>query len=281
MLSNLISPHPVQPIPPEKQAEFAASKRFLQQALLKLLTASLLTLAVLCYRYFLTKTITYFFLLWNIVLAWIPLLLVSILHDNYIPSTWRKLNGTFEGVAPARNLAQRIALRALHLLFLILCLLSVFFFLPNSFYILSDLIHPIRNSPTWYQGFDEPNSLVWFDLLLILQAGLLGLALGSSSLISLESLLRQRRGWPAWASISLTQVLLLASSFGVFIGRFERFNSWDILWRPSELIARVQAIFYNLSHNVPFLLMYFIILSSNYFYFRHQGTGTSKKELPK
>ncbi len=107
-----------------------------------------------------------------------------------------------------------------------LCALVWFGFFPNAPYIVTDLMH-IRTSP--------PANL-WLDIFVIGSAALTGAAAGLISLRWMEEalLIRGSRRMAVHAFVILATV---ASGFGVFLGRFQRWNTWDIITRPGELLV--------------------------------------------
>jgi uncharacterized membrane protein len=75
------------------------------------------------------------------------------------------------------------------------------------------------------------------DLVLILLFALTGLALGFLSLYLMQSLVARRLGWTAgWLFVAGTAAL---SGVGIYLGRFLRWNSWDVLLNPLELLRDV------------------------------------------
>ncbi len=98
-------------------------------------------------------------------------------------------------------------------------------FLPNAPYILTDLLHLGR----------APGAPLWFDLLLLLVYAFTGLLLGFVSLALLHSAVAGRFG-PA-AGWLFAIVSLALSSYGVYVGRFLRWNSWDLLVRPAAVLG--------------------------------------------
>jgi len=61
-------------------------------------------------------------------------------------------------------------------------------------------------------------------------------------------------------------VIMLFISFGMFLGRFLRFNSWDILARPMTFINGIGEIFTNSNYFLGLLLytslfLFFIFMS--------------------
>ena len=97
-------------------------------------------------------------------------------------------------------------------------------FFPNAPYILTDLVH-----------FRWSDQLIWLDLSMFLSFALVGLFVGYTSLAWMHTVVRARFGeWLGWFFVLGA---LLSSGFGVYIGRFLRFNSWDIIRQPEQIIT--------------------------------------------
>jgi uncharacterized membrane protein len=79
-----------------------------------------------------------------------------------------------------------------------------------------------------------PNIPTWFDLILILSFAWTGLLFGFLSLWDIEQILNKKIK-PMYVKI-ISTVLLFIGSFGVYIGRYLRWNSWDMLTRPFHLM---------------------------------------------
>jgi len=97
-------------------------------------------------------------------------------------------------------------------------------FFPNAAYLITDLVHlQMRKSP----GF-------WLDAVILFSSGMFGIF---SSLISLNRIETwYRRFIPGKWSPVLTLGLLLLTGYGIYLGRIERWNSWDIILDPFELL---------------------------------------------
>ncbi len=166
--------------------------------MLALMFASLITVALVGARIFITRNFGYAFLVWNLFLAWLPLCFALLVGEKFRAGEHR--NWRFAALAGAWLL-----------------------FFPNAPYIFTDFIHLIYGH---YQRF-------WVDLTLILMCALTGLVLGFVSLYLMQSIVRRLYGWVAsWLFILVVAGL---SGFGVYLGRILRFNSWDVIARPLKL----------------------------------------------
>lgn len=96
-------------------------------------------------------------------------------------------------------------------------------FFPNAPYILTDLFH-LRH---------REGAPLWFDLLLILSFAWTGLMLGYVSLVDIQQVVSRTynkiTGW------LFAVAALMLSGFGIYLGRFERWNSWDVISNPKGL----------------------------------------------
>lgn len=203
-------------------------RRETRMPLAALLCASTVAVALVLARIGFTGNLRYSFLGWNLFLAWLPLGFALLASDQF------------------QRAPSRAPLRGKFWLWSALWLL----FLPNAYYIFTDLIH-LTNRYHFH---------FWIDLTVILSCALIGLVLGFVSLLLMQSLVAQRRGalW-SWAFV-LTVVSL--SSFGIYLGRFLRFNSWDVVTKPGQLYHGITAFASGQSepHHVAFLALFTVFL---------------------
>lgn len=97
-------------------------------------------------------------------------------------------------------------------------------FIPNSFYIITDLFHLKETEAVPF----------WFDLALLFSFAWNGLVLGVLSVRHMEKLVGQWvRFTNEWYFI---YPVMLLNALGIFIGRYWRYNSWDIVTNPFALI---------------------------------------------
>ena len=115
-------------------------------------------------------------------------------------------------------------------------------FLPNTFYMLTDLIHTPQkmewvNAADWTVRHSE-NVSDWLLTLLLGTGAVLAVLLGLEAMRVFGVYCCAH--WPRPAVWACGGTVLLLCGFGMYIGRFLRLNSWDIL-HPLALLRRVWA----------------------------------------
>jgi uncharacterized membrane protein len=106
-------------------------------------------------------------------------------------------------------------------------------FLPNAPYIITDFLHLRQRPPIPY----------WYDILLLFSAALNGLFLGLVSLLTVEKFLANRYGNKVSGILILCSFFLCA--FGIYMGRYLRWNSWDIIVNPDDVAADISERIFN------------------------------------
>lgn len=158
---------------------------------------------LLLVRIFVSGTGTYTFLCWNLFLAWIPLGFALLLNR------WS---------AASRSGWLAVVLIGAWMLFF-----------PNAPYILTDLFHLRPRTGVPY----------WLDLALLLSFALAGLLVGLASLHEVQQFLsRKFRPAIVWAMVGTA---VLGGSFGIYLGRYLRWNSWDAVMHPRAVLSDVVA----------------------------------------
>jgi uncharacterized membrane protein len=200
------------------------------QFVLALGVSTLVSVGLFGYGAWRNHSLDYDYLVWNLFLAWLPLVfavrLASLLR--------RKLWSSWEALGVS-------------LLWLV--------FLPNSFYMISDFIHLQE-----VQRVD-----VLYDALMFTSFIYTGVALGFSSLYLVHLQLRRRLS--AKASAGWIAGTLLICSSAVYVGRDLRWNSWDVLVNPGGLLFDVSD---RLQHPAAYpqmlvtIITFFILLASMY-----------------
>ncbi|MEO1514403.1 MAG: DUF1361 domain-containing protein [Bacteroidota bacterium] len=178
--------------------------------------------------YKLRGSTTFLFLVWNLFLAWIPYWIA-------------------------------ISLESIHQWFgkgmlSFLALLAWLFFFPNAPYILTDLLHLRSRAPIPH----------WYDLMLIASCAWTGLMLGLLSLYEVQVFLRRRfsAGF-SWVAVSL---FIMACGYGIYLGRYLRWNSWDVLAQPLSLFHDIwqsflDPVLFRHSMQVSLVLSGFLMLA--------------------
>lgn len=156
---------------------------------------------------------TFLFLIWNLFLAWIPYW-VALSIDFFNRQASLTEGGTKK---PFRQIKLATVLTMLFLWLL---------FFPNAPYILTDLLHLHRREMVPH----------WFDVMLFITFAWTGLMLGYASLFEVQRFLsRYFSEKIAWLAVSIA---IFLGGFGVFMGRFQRWNSWDIVHHPFKIIRQ-------------------------------------------
>ena len=137
----------------------------------------------------------YIFMSWNIFLAWIPYALSSYFVVYQKKEKWKQL----------------------------ILFTSWLLFFPNALYIVTDLVH-----------LEESTKVpLWYDAILLFASSFIGLIMAFVSLRRAEYLLN---GFFSKRIVScMVPLILFMGSFGVYLGRFQRWNSWDVVHNPMAL----------------------------------------------
>ena len=148
----------------------------------------------------LTQEFFFSFLFWNLFLATVPYLISEKLKTINIQKTGK-----------------------LKLLFFLGCWLV---FLPNAPYIITDFIHLQHSIST----------MIWYDMFLLFSFANTGLLLAIISITDVYKIIIQKWNQKI-AQKSLIATVFLCG-FGIYLGRFLRFNTWDLLTSPISILKR-------------------------------------------
>jgi len=162
------------------------------------------SIAMLSIRMIYTGNVLFGFLAWNLFLAFVPYFFSSWIEKNFKQQPkWLLVMAAFAWLV----------------------------FIPNTFYILTDLFHLDRNN-------DMP---IWYDLALILSFAWNGLFLGILSIRQMERVFEYYYNNKSGMLFILPVMAL--NGFGIFVGRYLRFNSWDIFSDPFQLMREMLYLF--------------------------------------
>lgn len=176
------------------------------------------------------RSLQFSYLVWNLFLAWLPLVVVALLLKRlktHLWSSWQPF--------------------CLTLLWLLL--------LPNSFYMISDFIH--------IQDVMRTNLL--YDVIMFTSFIFTAALAGFSSLYLVQAQLHKRVGLRV--SSGLVGVVLFLCSFAIYLGRDLRWNSWDVLLNPAGILFDVSDhLIHPFQHGDMFTttLSFFVLLGSLY-----------------
>jgi uncharacterized membrane protein len=181
-------------------------------------------------------------LIWNLFLAWIPFILAYLAHAT----SWRRVT-----------------------LFFILPFIAILWliFFPNAPYMLTDLQDLTRASS---------GAPLWYDVIIVVWCSWTGMLLGIISLYLMQDIVLRTFGRvAAWLFVFVITPL---SSFGIYIGRFVRLNSWDILQDPAETAVEILGLVidpsrrlaaFTLLYTVFFLFVYLLLYSFSHMLTEH------------
>lgn len=200
--------------------------------MLALLPLTIVSITLLLVRMWFTGSFLFWFLAWNLLLAWIPLELIFWLKNRLNRQPWLTI--------------PNIILTAAWLLFL-----------PNSFYIMTDVIH--------LQSRGDIS--IMYDAVMILSYVICGLILGYINLYMMHTMLMEKISRKrAHGAIAFVLVL---SSFAIYLGRYLRWNTWDVLVSPAGLLFDVSERLINPILHIQtyaITLVFFIFLGSLYLF---------------
>jgi uncharacterized membrane protein len=168
--------------------------------ILSLLTVSMaFSVVLLMIRIKLNQSFFFLFLVWNLFLAVIPYAITTYLIS-------------------LANI-QRISLLLYGSIWLL--------FLPNAPYIITDLLH-LRLSNIHF---------MWLDVLLVTSFAFNGMMLFYLSLMDMEIILKKYLNTKiVYHTIHFVCIL---TGFGMYLGRFLRYNSWEIIQNPLALTSDI------------------------------------------
>lgn len=159
-------------------------------------------------RVAIARNFDYWYLFWNLLLAWIPVpisvILVKVLHRK---TWWEPLP-------------------------IILTLLWLGF-LPNSFYLITDLIHLHSTGDVG----------LLFDVTFFMSFIWNGIIAGILSMVIVHREINRRQG--EFIGGLLVGIVVLLASFAIYLGRSLRWNTWDVVVNPAGVLFDVGERFIN------------------------------------
>ena len=190
----------------------------------------------------------YAFLIWNLFLAWIPFIISYFTYTLTLQRKW------------------------VYIFIPVTAFLWLVFF-PNAPYILTDFQHLAKVTG------DLP---VWYDVMMLIWFSFTGVLLGMVSLFLMQEVVRREFGrWAGWGFVAIVAAL---SSAGVYVGRFLRWNSWDIFRNPGGMAEyTLQSVQDPSLQSVGFIGLFgafFLFLYITLYTFGHLLLERQKNETP-
>jgi uncharacterized membrane protein len=190
-----------------------------------------LCLGLLALRAWHYRNTVQIWLVWNLFLAWLPTLGAFTAYNlNRWPTRLRWL-----------------PIFGLSLLWLL--------FLPNAPYLVTDIIH-LR---------PHPGVPLWYDLITLVAFAWTGSFLGMVSLFLMQVLVHRAIGH--MASWLFVVGVLALNGVGIYLGRFLRWNSWDLLFHPTDLFYDLlEALYHPMEHlqTMAFAGLFTLLFSAVY-----------------
>ncbi len=203
----------------------------------------LFSLAMVLWRVIYTAQPTYIFLVWNLFLAFIPFAISEL------------------AIKPHKKIFTLANM---------LALMGCIAFLPNSPYIITDLFHlRLHNGPS-----------IWYDTVLIVSFAWNGMMLFFHTLNNLDEKLFTRFG--RFWSWTFKFAIIALSGFGIYLGRYLRFNSWDVISNPFALIYEIgHRVLHPFQHPLTWsmTLLYASFLAFTYLHFAGLVKSNKNQEI--
>ncbi len=188
-------------------------------------------------RLFLFGTHSFVYILWNIFLA-----AISFVMSSFILAYIGK-----------RNFYNPV---------FIICFILWILFLPNAPYVVTDFIHlgEIRSVPVMY------------DIILLFSSSVVSMLFGLYSMEQMEKILAFRFSEKVIKRIMF--FVILFTSFGIYLGRTLRFNSWDLFINHRALFESILEIFAKPGKHINayvYTVMFFFLIFTSYKAFKHRN----------
>lgn len=200
------------------------------RVLMALLVSTLASLLLYLGRVRSFDSLAYWFMLWNLLLAWVPLVLAWVWYRRVRVAS---LNSPLSWVLLVLWLG----------------------FLPNSFYIITDFIHLV----------DAGKSTVLYDVAMLMSFAWNGILLGFLSIAVVHT--QFLKHFPRRYVHLAVGIVCLLCSFAIYLGRYLRWNTWDVLVNPAGILFSVSDQFVYGSTTVALastVATFFVLLTSMY-----------------
>jgi uncharacterized membrane protein len=199
-----------------------------------LILSCLFSIGLIVFRIIYTGQFLFVFLIWNLFLAFVPYIISKRIDEFQEMRRWK----------------------------FILYSLVWLLFIPNAFYIITDLFHLDMNE----------NVPLWYDLALLLSCAWSGLLFGILSVRQMERLFE--KNFNRRLDLFFSIPVMTLNGLGVYVGRYLRFNSWDILVNPFQLAGDIVYLFIHPIRNRfdwSMIICYSVLLTLMYYTIKKLG----------
>lgn len=128
-------------------------------------------------------------------------------------------------------------------------------FFPNAPYLVTDFIHINKSNST----------IIWFDVVLLFMFSSTGMYMAIKSLDIIHTWIHNNTN--RLIGMITISIAIILSGFGIYLGRIERWNSWDIIHKPVSLFKNIGNLIEN-PHVWEFTLVYALLVATLYAIFR-------------
>lgn len=202
-----------------------------------LVLSSLLAMGLYFARIARTHVNPYNFFPWDLFLAWLPMLVAVGAYNLYHRQRSQGGSPTGSRLGSRRRWLIVLGLAAVWLLFM-----------PNAPYLVTEFVNlrrgffggqgvPRFDGQQQFSGVPPITVPGWYDILMFVAFGWNGVFLGIASLFLMQEIVREIRGKVAGWLFAL--IALGLTSFGIYLGRFVRLNSWDVIAHPIQLLREI------------------------------------------
>jgi uncharacterized membrane protein len=113
-------------------------------------------------------------------------------------------------------------------------------FFPNAPYIVTDFLHLE----------DRSQVPLWYDIIMLTSFAWTGCFLAIASLRTMQLIVKNYLGW--FVSWIFAGVCLALCGLGIYLGRFSRWNSWDLFFEPKAILRDIAVNVINPFSNLQF-----------------------------
>lgn len=154
-----------------------------------------------------------------------------------------------------------------HIALVLLIWFMFILFFPNTIYVMTDFIH--LENYQFFIDYAEIYRYVLMDWVVLMIITIGALLAAKISIKSLEKMKPYHFEWIKKHYVIYLGLLFLASSIGIYIGRFIRLNSWEF----HQIVSVIPQIIQKFSFFIGFIGIYMMIHLTTYFVMSSHAIG--------